>query len=125
MQSDRLQLAARALGSGSGPGDSALNVARGSTCLQVVAKLQGISVKEARHLVKQGILAKLPSGPSAMHTAFRRLAGAQGDSTGSITKPQFKHLLLMKANLAFGDTLFQQVWESYDDDRSGVIDYRK
>ena len=36
-----------------------------------------------------------------------------------------RHVLLMKANLVFDESVLVKLMEEYDDDGSGVIDYRK
>ena len=43
---------------------------------------------------------------------------------GAIDYDEFKHVLHLKANLAFDDTILAALMKQYDDDGSGVIDFR-
>ena len=80
------------------------------------------SVKQAQELIRRSILMKIKGGPAELRRAFQHI---DTDGSGHIDRKEFTYALRMKANLSLSEELLEQVLASYDDDGSGVIDYRK
>jgi Ca2+-binding EF-hand superfamily protein len=80
------------------------------------------TVHEAQEMIRRSIMLKIRGGPSELRRAFTHF---DTDGSGTISKAEFKEALKMKANLVLDNTLLDLVLEAYNDDGSGVIDYRK
>lgn len=73
-------------------------------------------------MVTQMIESKVPSGPGGLRRCFQYF---DLDGSGSIDYAEFKHVLHMKANLAFDEKILAALMREYDDDGSGDINFRK
>ena len=67
-------------------------------------------------------MSKLPSGPAPLRRCWAQF---DGDGSGEIDLEEMRHAFLMKANLVFEEGLLGRMMKDYDDDNTGVIDYRK
>ena len=88
----------------------------------VLKPIGGITVNKAIQMVRENLEAKLPSGPSPLRRCWVKF---DTDGSGEIDFEEMKHAFLMQANLVFEDHLLKRMMKEYDDDNTGVIDYRK
>jgi len=96
--------------------------ARDLDATTVLKPIGGITVKQAQRMVQENLMSKLPSGPAPLRRCWAQF---DGDGSGEIDLEEMRHAFLMKANLVFEEGLLGRMMKDYDDDNTGVIDYRK
>jgi Ca2+-binding EF-hand superfamily protein len=68
----------------------------------VLKPMTGLSLSEAKQMIKENIENKLPTGPAPLRRCWKYF---DTDGSGGIDFQEFKHTLMMKANLCFGAVL--------------------
>jgi len=85
-------------------------------------KAKYCSLEQAKVLVETKIKSRLPGGPGELRRCFKNV---DSDGSGTISLLEFKNALYLKANLVFEEPLLRQLFQFYDDDSKGEVDFRK
>eukprot|EP01050_Picozoa_sp_SAG11_P005034 SAG11_NODE_339_length_10506_cov_12.368588_3_plen_246_part_00 len=87
-----------------------------------ISTISGISIDKAITLIRDKIQQKLEGGPAGLRRAFQYF---DTDGSGGIDLGEFREALRMRTMLVFQEALLVDIFNTFDSDSSGVINYRK